>query len=294
MRSPDRTFLRLVVHAVAVAGSLVTAGVVLLTGSGVPGVTDLWDVWCVVRPASLVDWALHLSTVGAWVLTVAMVSLVACAVARQWVLGARLATATRAARLRRLPPPVPEAARAAGLAGHLDLIDTPRPIAFVYGWRRPRVCVSTGLVERLTASELEAVLHHERWHLHRRDPIRLAAARSIAAPFRWGPEIARLVQQYQLAIEVDADRYAAEIMGSRRALAGALSRLTSGIATAGRVGFSTLVEARVAALMGDPFHRSRGSRLALGVVAVEVALIAIAVTDRGSVASVVAWAHPSC
>lgn len=294
MRSPDKALARLALHAAAAAGSLVTAGVVLATGGGVPGAADLRDVWCLIRPSTLFDWALHLSTVGAWALSLAMVVLVACTAARQWLLGARLAAATRAACLRGVPPPVSGAARAAGVAGHLDLIDTPRPVAFVYGWRRPRVCVSTGLIDCLTAPELEAVLHHERWHLVRRDPFRLAVVRSLTAPLRWSPAITRLAHQYQLATEVDADRYAVEAMGSRRALAGALSRLTSGVVAAGRVSFSTLVEARVAALLGDSSPGGRASRLALGVVVLEVVLIAFAATDRSAVASAVVSTHPRC
>jgi len=43
---------------------------------------------------------------------------------------------------------------------------------------RPRILLSTGLVEALDTAELTAVLVHERrHHLHRRDPLRAAAAR---------------------------------------------------------------------------------------------------------------------
>src|SRR5262249_31609550 len=55
--------------------------------------------------------------------------------------------------------------------------------AVTCGWVRPRILVSTGLAAALTAAEIGAVLAHEREHLRHRDPLRLLAARLVAA---WG------------------------------------------------------------------------------------------------------------
>ena len=64
------------------------------------------------------------------------------------------------------------------LPGHptVLVIDVAAPVAFCAGWLRPRVYVSTALLERLSADELRAVLAHEQHHGALRDPLRLAGA----------------------------------------------------------------------------------------------------------------------
>ena len=113
-------------------------------------------------------------------------------------------------------------AAAAGLIPDVDVVDTPAPLAFAYGWMRPRVCISTGLVNRLTDTELEAVLRHEGWHVAHRDPLRLLVVQAIGAAFGTIPEIRRLVRLYTLAAEVAADRHVVLVMGQSRDLANAL------------------------------------------------------------------------
>src|SRR5207253_7719078 len=68
-----------------------------------------------------------------------------------------------------------------GLAGRVDIVRDVRPFSFCYWFRRPRICLSTGLIRRLDDLELRAVLAHERYHLRQRDPLRLVIARYFAA-----------------------------------------------------------------------------------------------------------------
>src|SRR2546421_8523116 len=60
------------------------------------------------------------------------------------------------------------------------MVATGEAFAVTHGLRRPRILLSTGLVEALDAAELTAVLVHERHHLWRWDPLRLLAARLLA------------------------------------------------------------------------------------------------------------------
>ena len=59
---------------------------------------------------------------------------------------------------------------------HLQVVASDEVLCFCIGLLRPRIVVSTGLVELLDQAELEAVLAHEASHQRRRDPMRLMVA----------------------------------------------------------------------------------------------------------------------
>lgn len=118
-----------------------------------------------------------------------------------------------------------ELAERLGLAGRIDVVVDLRPFSFCYWFLRPRVCVSTGLVERLQPDELEAVLLHERSHLRRRDPLRLVIARYFAAGLYVVPVVEDLVEHYTLEKELEADQDAVSALGDVRPLARALYKV---------------------------------------------------------------------
>jgi Zn-dependent protease with chaperone function len=124
-----------------------------------------------------------------------------------------------------LPAPLASTAAALGLAGRVDLVANERPFAFAYWFVQPRVCLSTGLLARLQPDELQAVLAHERWHVARRDPLRIVVARYFAAGLYVIPVIDDLVAHYDLVKEVAADDHAVRVLGDVRPLARALYRL---------------------------------------------------------------------
>ena len=111
------------------------------------------------------------------------------------------------------------------LEGRVDLIEAVKPIAFCYGWFRPRICISTGVVTRLSKSETRALLLHERHHLARRDPLKTAISRVLASAFFFLPVVRALQKQYILAKEIEADDYVLRSQGSNRSLLGALYKL---------------------------------------------------------------------
>jgi len=120
---------------------------------------------------------------------------------------------------------VGDIAASVGLAGRIDVVRDVRPFSFCYWFRRPRICLSTGLLKRLDDAELRAVLLHERYHLRQRDPLRLVIARYFAAGLYVVPVVEELVEYYTVQKEVAADQAAVRAIGGVRDLASALFKV---------------------------------------------------------------------
>jgi Zn-dependent protease with chaperone function len=124
--------------------------------------------------------------------------------------------------------PQPVAVRVAavplGIAERVDVVATAEAFAVTHGLLHPRILLSTGLVEALDATELTAVLVHERHHMLRRDPLLLLAARVLAGYGWYLPLLRWWVQRLALRRELAADRAATAGTGVA-AVAGALLKL---------------------------------------------------------------------
>jgi Zn-dependent protease with chaperone function len=124
-----------------------------------------------------------------------------------------------------LPESVERAASGLELDGRIDVVADRRPFSFCYWFLRPRICLSTALVERLDHDELRAVLHHERYHLRQRDPLRQVVARYFAAGLYVVPVVDELVSFHTLQKEIEADEEAVRASGDVRSIASALYKL---------------------------------------------------------------------
>ncbi len=173
---------------------------------------------------------------------------------------------------RRVAPPerLSLAAAGLGLEGRIDAVEDARPFSFCYWFARPRICVSSGLVDRLAADELRAVLLHERYHLRHRDPLRIVVARYFAAGLYVVPVVDDLVTHFALEKEIDADEDAVAAMGDVRPLARALyallrdaDELSLGLLVP--VGSLSATEARID-------HLLEGTPLPVGISPAHVAL----------------------
>ncbi|MGH2947038.1 MAG: M48 family metalloprotease [Solirubrobacteraceae bacterium] len=196
---------------------------------------------------------------------------------------ARQAAASRrlACRVTELELPMPdtlaEAAVRTDLSGRVVLVDSEQPYSFVYGALTPRVAVSRGLYERTSPSELDAVLEHERYHVHNLDPLKVLFARSLPATFFYLPVLRDLQLRYLAGRELAADRRAVEACGTP-SLAGALFKVVRGpswpeLATAAAIGGPELLDLRVAQLErnAEPaLGALAGGRLALTVLGAAV------------------------
>lgn len=86
------------------------------------------------------------------------------------------------------------------------------PHAFCLGFWRPRIWLTTGLANLLSDEELTAVLVHEAYHYHRRDPLRLLISRSLKSALFFLPMIGDLANFAELQQEIAADEAVIEYL----------------------------------------------------------------------------------
>lgn len=194
-------------------------------------------------------------------------------------------------------PELEEAVRRAGLRGRIDVVGDRDPFAFAYGFPRSRVALSRGLIDALDRDQLDAVLAHEAHHVHRRDPLKLVAARVVSSASFFLPALGGMRERYRAASELAADRRAMAAAG-RGALAGALHCVIRGPAwpevdTAAALGEAHLLAARVEQLEGGDATAAlpigRGSVVATWAVAgVMVAALFAAAASVGGIDHLVA------
>jgi Peptidase family M48 len=85
------------------------------------------------------------------------------------------------------------------------------------------VYISTGALELLDEHALAAVIAHERHHVMRRDPLRLACGRALLAGLFFIPALRRMLERQQVLAEIGADEAALSADGvDRAALASAM------------------------------------------------------------------------
>ena len=102
--------------------------------------------------------------------------------------------------------------------------DLPSP-AFASGLASPRIYLAEELSQRLTESQLTAVIAHEGAHLEHRDPLRIFLLRLLACTLFWIPALRRLADDVSDEAEIRADDQAAR--GSPLVLASAILALAS-------------------------------------------------------------------
>jgi beta-lactamase regulating signal transducer with metallopeptidase domain len=211
VRTADRAFGLLLVLAVgssalliALLAALLPRGFALVTG----GVADTASVVAAVVLV-LATFGVTLGLASLFRQLLATLSLIRMLLSRRVTLSRRLG----------------DIAASLDLAGRVDVVRDVRPFSFCYWFRRPRICLSTGLIKRLDDAELRAVLLHERYHLRQRDPLRLVIARYFAAGLYVVPVVEELVEYYTVQKEVAADQAAVRAMGGVRELASALFKV---------------------------------------------------------------------
>ena len=136
----------------------------------------------------------------------------------------------------------------------VQVVSTDEVLCFCIGLLRPRIVVSTGLVELLDQAELDAVLAHEASHQRRRDPLRLMVANVAIRGLFFVPALPDLARAARVTTEVEADAAAVDRSGNSnliralKTVLGAVSRTPVGVSP--MVG-SDLMSERVQALGGD-------------------------------------------
>ena len=130
--------------------------------------------------------------------------------------------------------------------------------ALVAGLRRPQIYCADDLSERLDSEELRAVILHEHHHQLSRGPAQLVLISALA------PILGRIepgqawIERERAKVEIAADAYALSAGASRQALASALLKLASSPGLSAAPGFSSAVDLRVRALLGEATGIERG------------------------------------
>jgi len=212
------------VAAAGVAGSAVTGGPV--AGEIVDG----------LRARPNIGASLH---VLAMVVLTADALIGASALVRHMRCGARLAREVRrrsvpwSANLRRVAPAVtPDLP--------LIQIDDDDRTAFTYGLFRPRVVVTTALVNQLSDRQLTAVLVHEEAHVDGLDPLRALAVACFGRALLQAPAMRSLLRCHLHRRELAADRAAVRVVGRSALVEALLAVLTPAVVAAGVSGGAAL------------------------------------------------------
>lgn len=133
--------------------------------------------------------------------------------------------------------------------------------AFCYGFWRPKICVSSGLLKRLSDSEASVVWRHEEYHQKTREPLKSFIVHLIASVYRLIPPFARLAEAYHTDSELAADFFATRGFRDKRSLAGALFAMIENDSLQGSrdrliPSFADIVDARISVLAkGKYSHR---------------------------------------
>jgi TRAP-type C4-dicarboxylate transport system permease small subunit len=194
-----------------------------------------------------------------------------------------------------MPADVEAAATRTGLLGRVRMVGATDSFSFVYGALSPRVVVSRGLADHASASELAAVLEHERYHVRNLDPLKVIVVRTIEAALFYVPALRAPLDRYIAGRELAADRHALDTHG-RGPLAGALLKVVRApsweeLQTAAAIGGPELLDVRIAQLESGaepPLGGASPTRWALsgiGLVA-PVAAFVVAVAAYGGPSAV--------
>jgi bla regulator protein blaR1 len=140
-------------------------------------------------------------------------------------------------------------------AGGPIVVDSPAPVAFTAGLLRPRVVVSRGLLDSLSAEWRSVLLAHEEAHRRGRHPLLIFVAESVARGLPL-PATRRAADALRLALEALADDHASQRTGDE----GLVAEAVAGIALASvsaLPGFEGDEVRRVRRLLDPPKPASR-------------------------------------
>ncbi|MEK8130788.1 M56 family metallopeptidase [Paenibacillus filicis] len=107
----------------------------------------------------------------------------------------------------------------------LIVIAAKQPFALTLGLFRPRIVLSSGLLELLDPSEIEAVYYHERSHRRHRDPLKTFVLLVVSKVMWYVPILDWCSRHYKIAREIIADHEAMTVMGTPASLGSALLKL---------------------------------------------------------------------
>ncbi|MEH7414892.1 M56 family metallopeptidase [Neobacillus drentensis] len=98
-------------------------------------------------------------------------------------------------------------------------------LAFTFGFWKPKIVLSTTLIDMLDSRELEAVIYHETSHQKYYDGLKVFILQIISEVMWYIPLTKWSYQNYRILVELVADEFAIKRMGSELGLGSALLKL---------------------------------------------------------------------
>ena len=112
-----------------------------------------------------------------------------------------------------------------GGENEIIVISHPAAIAITMGLFRPRIIISTGLMNLLTDDELAAVMYHEIYHRESRDPLKIFLSSLCSSTIWYIPILKWFNQKYRIVNELLADEFAIEKQATSVNLGSALLKM---------------------------------------------------------------------
>ena len=109
--------------------------------------------------------------------------------------------------------------------GNATIFEDPRSLAFTGGLLRPRIFLSTKLLETLDEEELRVVVLHESHHQRSKDPLKSLAVSFVSDFLFFLPVSKFLKKAYLLESETTADARSVELRGDLPAIVGLLLKV---------------------------------------------------------------------
>jgi len=138
------------------------------------------------------------------------------------------------------------------------LIENEKQFAFCLGIRKPKIYISTALLSILNEREIEAVLRHERYHLHNRDTLIMLIASIGQSLLPFFPLLSDLLHNYRIEREIRADAKAIQGLGDEKPLISVLKKLLTTPAyatvTVSAIADHDTLEPRIQALIKRDSH----------------------------------------
>lgn len=133
------------------------------------------------------------------------------------------------------------------------LIENEKQFAFCLGIRKPKIYISTNLVNALTIQELEAVLRHERYHLNNKDTLTMLIASIGESLLPFFPIFSDFLRNFRIEREIEADREAVRGLGDSYPLISVLKKFLKApslaTATVSAIADEDTLESRIKALV---------------------------------------------
>ncbi|MFC7392240.1 M56 family metallopeptidase [Scopulibacillus cellulosilyticus] len=119
-------------------------------------------------------------------------------------------------------PMIAEFQKKAGIPVHV--IKNEKLVAFAYGYFKPKILVSSALIEQMDSHELQAILEHECHHCLLKVPLKKLIFNSTVHALYFFPILKHFYQKYLANKEIEADQYAIE-RTDKKTLATALYKM---------------------------------------------------------------------